>query len=198
MADEDWVTVAQEGEDDDPPPTAAPEDVHLVAKVAPKKAPAPNQVSFSLNGETVTIKNPDPERSLLDYLRYDVGLTGTKGSCRQGGCGACTVMMQGLAINACLRPVVACDGMTIVTTEGMGNLRDGYSNVQDAIAKGNGSQCGFCTPGMVMSAVDLVQHHDCSSEAAIREGLEGNLCRCTGYQNIVRAVQTGAQAMKGA
>ena len=183
-----------------------PYTVHAVdlGKVPiPKKAPAPNQVSFSLNGETVTIKNPDPERSLLDYLRYDVGLTGTKGSCRQGGCGACTVMMQGLAINACLRPVVACDGMTIVTTEGMGNLRDGYSNVQDAIAKGNGSQCGFCTPvrwryflcrasvsrltwkaslsqGMVMNMHSLLATKPGATPADVEKQFDGNICRCTG------------------
>ena len=173
--DDDWVTVAQEGEDD--------EDAQLI----PKKGAAPNQVSFSLNGETVTIKNPDPSRTLLDYLRYDVGLTGTKGSCRQGGCGACTVMMQGLAINACLRPVVACDGMTIVTTEGMGNVRDGYSNVQDAIAKGNGSQCGFCTPGMVMNMHSLLATKPGATPADVEKQFDGNICRCTGYRPILAA-----------
>ena len=108
--------------------------------------PAVGPVEFTLNGKRVAVDNADPRMSLLDYLRA-AGHTGTKSSCRQGGCGACTVMMDdGLAINACLRPLVACDGHTITTTEGTGNGREGYSKVHKAIAEGNGSQCGFCTP----------------------------------------------------
>jgi aerobic-type carbon monoxide dehydrogenase small subunit (CoxS/CutS family) len=143
MSDQDeWVEVEAHETAPLTPRDTVPEPVAAVS----------NTVSFKLNGRDVTVKQPDPTRSLLDYLRYDVGLTGTKGSCRQGGCGACTVMMNGLGVNACLRPLVACDGMTITTTEGVGNLRDGYSSVQDAIAKGNGSQCGFCTPVSLRTA----------------------------------------------
>eukprot|EP01043_Picozoa_sp_COSAG02_P009806 COSAG02_NODE_337_length_24268_cov_7.498738_8_plen_716_part_00 len=144
-------------------------------------------MSFTLNGDVVTVKRPDPTRSLLDYLRYDVGLTGTKGSCRQGGCGACTVMMNGLGINACLRPLVACDGMTITTTEGVGNVRDGYSPVQEAIAKGNGSQCGFCTPGMVMNMHSLLATKPGATPADVEAHFDGNICRCTGYRPILSA-----------
>ena len=145
------------------------------------------EVAFTLNGASVAVKRPDPSKSLLDYLRYDVGLTGTKGSCRQGGCGACTVMMNGLAINACLRPLVACDGMAITTTEGVGNVRDGYSPVQDAIAKGNGSQCGFCTPGMVMNMHSLLATKPDATPADVEAHFDGNICRCTGYRPILSA-----------
>ncbi len=152
----------------------------------PAKGAAPiSSCSFTLNGEALTVNNPDPRLTLLDYLRGVSGLTGTKGSCRQGGCGACTVMMEGLAINACLRPLVACDGHTITTTEGTGNARDGYSKVQAAIAEGNGSQCGFCTPGMVMNMHSLLATKKDLTPLELENHIDGNICRCTGYRPIL-------------
>jgi len=146
---------------------------------APTKGAAVTPCTFTLNGEEVTIENADPRLTLLDYLRGVSGLTGTKGSCRQGGCGACTVMMEGLAINACLRPLVACDGHTITTTEGTANVRDGYSKVQVAIAE------GFCTPGMVMSMHSLLATKKDLSPLDLENHIDGNICRCTGYRPIL-------------
>ena len=133
----------------------------------------------------MTVENPDPRLSLLDYLRGVAGHTGTKSSCRQGGCGACTVMMEGLSINSCLRPLVACDGHHITTTEGTGNVRDGYSKVQAAIAEGNGSQCGFCTPGMVMNMHSLLATKPGLTDVQLENHMDGNICRCTGYRPIL-------------
>lgn len=158
--------------------------MHAAPKMLVGAAPV-SACSFTLNGQPVTVENPDPRLTLLDYLRGDAGLTGTKGSCRQGGCGACTVMMEGLAINACLRPLVACDGHTITTTEGTGNARDGYSKVQAAIAEGNGSQCGFCTPGMVMNMHSLLATKKDLTPLELENHIDGNICRCTGYRPIL-------------
>jgi xanthine dehydrogenase/oxidase len=157
------------------------------APASPAPAAGDATATFSLNGRSVKVTNPDPSLTLLDYLRYTAGLTGTKGSCRQGGCGACTVMMDGLAINACLRPLAACDGKTLLTVEGFGNARDGYSKVQDAIAKGNGSQCGFCTPGMVMNMHSLLATKPEATVADVEAHFDGNICRCTGYRPILAA-----------
>lgn len=125
---------------------------NVAAPPATPVASPPTDLTFVLNGKTVHIDDPDPRMSLLDYLRGTAGLTGTKGSCRQGGCGACTVVMQTgstgpkLAINACLRPLCSLDGRQITTTEGLGNSRDGYHAVQECIASGNGSQCEHPPP----------------------------------------------------
>ena len=159
-------------------------------------------VQFTLNGKSVSVSQPDPRMSLLDYLRNVAGHTGTKSSCRQGGCGACTVVMQqpnsdpngpasrALAINACLRPLCACDGKIITTTEGIGNARDGYHTVQDKLASGNGSQCGFCSPGMVMSMYSLLSSTPHPTNAQIEENFDGNICRCTGYRPILESFKT--------
>jgi xanthine dehydrogenase/oxidase len=178
MADESWVTV------DHPDGTPTPSSSQMPATLPPAQ---PGDVQFLLNGQRVVVKNCDPKMTLLEYLRYNAGLTGTKGSCRQGGCGACTVMMGKLAINACLRPLAACDGAVIVTTEGQGNARDGYSAVQDAIAKGNGSQCGFCTPGMVMNMHSLLACKPNATAEDVERHFDGNICRCTGYRPILAA-----------
>lgn len=155
----------------------------------------PSSVEFVLNGKGVVVPNADPRMLLIDYLRDVAGLTGTKSSCRQGGCGACTVMMAdggagaapGVAINACLRPLCAVDGKVITTTEGIGNARDGYHPVQQALARGNGSQCGFCSPGMVMNMYSLLQRSPHPSAAEVETALDGNICRCTGYRPILEA-----------
>jgi len=154
-------------------------------------------IRLMVNGRAVS-KEVDGDRLLVQLLREDLALTGTHVGCDTAQCGACTVHLNGRAVKACNLLAVQADGAEVLTIEGLAAKDGALHPMQAAFKECHGLQCGFCTPGMVMSAVDLVQHHDCSSEAAIREGLEGNLCRCTGYQNIVRAVQAGAQAMKGA
>ena len=151
-------------------------------------------ITLKVNGKTVT-RAIAPDRLLVQFLREDLALTGTHVGCDTSQCGACTVHVNGRAVKACNVLAVQLDGAEITTIEGLaqgGQLHP----MQAAFKECHGLQCGFCTPGMVMSAVDLVQHHAHGSEAEIRAGLEGNFCRCTGYQNIVRAVQCGAAAMK--
>ena len=131
--------------------------------------------------------------TLLDVLRDDLGLTGSKECCGEGECGACTVLVDGEAINACLVLAVEMDGRAITTIEGLGS--DGQlSRLQDAFLTGGGVQCGFCIPGMVMSAEALLSRHAQVTAADIREGLSGNLCRCGGYNQICEAVAAAASA----
>jgi carbon-monoxide dehydrogenase small subunit len=156
-----------------------------------------HKIKLVVNGRAVS-KEVDADRLLVQFLREDLALTGTHVGCDTAQCGACTVHLNGQAVKACSLLAVQADGAAITTIEGLAATDGTLHPMQAAFKECHGLQCGFCTPGMVMSAIDLVQHHDCSSELAIREGLEGNICRCTGYQNIVRAVQSGAQAMKGA
>jgi carbon-monoxide dehydrogenase small subunit len=157
------------------------------------------QITLTVNGKTVT-REVAPQTSLVGFLREDLRLTGTHVGCDTAQCGACTVHLDGVAVKSCNMLAVQAAGKAVTTIEGLASsvgLADGALHpMQAAFRACHGLQCGYCTPGMVMSAVDLVQHHDSSSEAAIREGLEGNLCRCTGYQNIVRAVQQAAAEMK--
>jgi aerobic carbon-monoxide dehydrogenase small subunit len=152
-------------------------------------------LTLTVNGRAVT-KEVAPETSLAEFLREGLRLTGTHVGCDTAQCGACTVHLDGLAVKSCNLLAHQAAGRSVTTIEGLAPADGSLHPMQAAFRACHGLQCGFCTPGMVMSAVDLVQHHDCSSEAAIREGLEGNFCRCTGYQNIVRAVQQGAAAMK--
>ncbi len=155
-----------------------------------------HKIKLVVNGRAVS-KEVDADRLLVQFLREDLALTGTHVGCDTAQCGACTIHLDGHAVKACSMLAVQADGAAITTIEGLAATDGTLHPMQAAFKECHGLQCGFCTPGMVMSAIDLVQHHDCASETAIREGLEGNICRCTGYQNIVRAVQTGAQAMKG-
>ena len=154
------------------------------------------KIQLKVNGRAVS-KEVDADRLLVQLLREDLALTGTHVGCDTAQCGACTVHLNGRAIKSCNMLAVQADGAEITTIEGLAGADGALHPMQAAFKECHGLQCGFCTPGMVMSAVDLVQHHDCSSEAAIREGLEGNLCRCTGYQNIVKAVQQGQAAIAG-
>lgn len=157
------------------------------------------ELVFWLNGEKVVIENPDPTILLTDYL-HSVGLTGTKLGCWQGGCGACTVMIShrdpstGQAVhrpvNSCLRPLCAVDGMVVTTTEGIGNVHDGLDPAQYCIARENGSQCGFCTPGFVMNTHAYLQHNPEATQQQLESIFGGNLCRCTGYRPILSAVRT--------
>ncbi len=151
------------------------------------------QIAMTVNGKAVDA-NVDPRTLLVDFLRVNLGLTGTHVGCDTAQCGACTVHLNGRAIKACNVLAVQAQGAAILTIEGLSP--DGVLHPMQAAFKDcHGLQCGFCTPGMVMSALDLVDRHPGADEATIREQLEGNLCRCTGYQNIVKAVQQGAAAM---
>jgi carbon-monoxide dehydrogenase small subunit len=132
--------------------------------------------------------------TLLDFLRDDVGLTGTKECCAEGECGACTVLMDGHAVNSCLVLAVEANGHEVTTIEGLSD-GEGLSPVQDAFIATGGVQCGFCIPGMVMSAHYLLDQNAAPTSAEIREGLSGNLCRCGGYNQICGAVAAAARSM---
>jgi carbon-monoxide dehydrogenase small subunit len=151
-------------------------------------------LSLTVNGKPV-IAEIDPRTLLVDLLRNELGLTGTHVGCDTGQCGACTVHVDGSAIKACTILAAQAQGATVVTIEGLAAADGTMHPMQAAFKECHALQCGFCTPGMVMSAIDLVQRYPKASEQTIREELEGNLCRCTGYHNIVKAVQQGAAAM---
>jgi aerobic carbon-monoxide dehydrogenase small subunit len=155
------------------------------------------KIQLTVNGRAVS-RDVSPDKLLVQWLREDLALTGTHVGCDTSQCGACTIHLDGRAVKACSLLAVQADGAQITTIEGLAAADGSLHPMQAAFKECHGLQCGFCTPGMVMSAIDLVKHHPKASEGEIRELLEGNLCRCTGYQNIVRAVQTGAQGMKGA
>jgi len=136
-----------------------------------------------------------PRKLLVDFLREDLGLTGTHIGCEHGICGACTVLVDGEAARSCLMLAVQADGASITTVEGL--ARDGRLHpLQEAFREHHGLQCGFCTPGMLMTALDLLRLHPDPSEAEIREGLAAVLCRCTGYHGIIQAVRAAAPAVK--
>jgi carbon-monoxide dehydrogenase small subunit len=151
-------------------------------------------VSMTINGKAVTAEL-DPRTLLVQFLREHQRLTGTHVGCDTGQCGACTVHLDGRAIKACNILAAQANGAQIVTIEGIAS-NDTLHPMQAAFRDHHGLQCGFCTPGMVMNAIDLVQKHPNPSEETIRSGIDGNLCRCTGYHNIVKAVRAGAAAMK--
>ena len=152
--------------------------------------------SLTVNGKSVTTDLDDPRLLLVDFLRDHLGLTGTHVGCDTGQCGACTVHVNGKAVKACTMLTAQAANANVVTIEGLTGSEPGSMHpMQAAFKECHGVQCGFCTPGMVMSAIDLVQRHPGASEATIRAELEGNLCRCTGFHNIVMAVQHGAAAM---
>ena len=154
----------------------------------------PVTLSLVVNGKPVTA-DIDPRTLLVDLLRNELGLTGTHVGCDTGQCGACTVHVDGNAVKACTILAAQAQGATVVTIEGLAAADGTMHPMQAAFKECHGLQCGFCTPGMVMSAIDLVQRYPKASEQTIREELEGNLCRCTGYHNIVKAVRQGAAAM---
>ncbi len=154
----------------------------------------PVSLSLTVNGKLVTA-DLDPRTLLVELLRDKLGLTGTHVGCDTGQCGACTVHMNGMAVKACTVLASQARGASVVTIEGLAEPDGTMHPMQAAFKECHGLQCGFCTPGMVMSAIDLVNRHPGASEQTIREELDGNMCRCTGYQNIVLAVQQGAAAM---
>lgn len=152
------------------------------------------QVKFKVNGMPANVDVP-PNTLLVHALREQLRLTGTHVGCDTAQCGACTVIANGRAIKSCNTLAAQHEGSDITTIEGLAQADGTLHPMQAAFKECHGLQCGFCTPGMVMSAVDLCRHHPKAGEAEIRELLEGNLCRCTGYQNIVKAVQQGRAAM---
>ena len=136
----------------------------------------------------------DPRKTLADFLREDCALTGTHLGCEHGVCGACTVLFDGEAMRSCLLFAVQADGANITTVEGLGGPDGALSPVQDAFRQEHGLQCGFCTPGFVVSVTAFLRENPKPSADEIREALSGNLCRCTGYQGIIRAVERAASA----
>jgi carbon-monoxide dehydrogenase small subunit len=150
-------------------------------------------VSVTVNGQKLS-GEVEARTLLVHFLRDKLGLTGTHVGCDTSQCGACVVHLDGKAVKSCTTLAVQAQGATITTIEGL--AKDGKLHpMQEAFREHHGLQCGFCTPGMVMTAVDLVQNHPNPTEQQIREGLEGNISRCTGYHNIVKAVSAGAKAM---
>ena len=150
-------------------------------------------VNLTLNGKHVSADVPD-NTLLVSFIRETMGLTGTHVGCDTSQCGACVVHVNGESVKSCTMLAVAAEGAEVTTIEGIGSA-EALHPMQQAFHENHGLQCGFCTPGMVMSAIELVEKNPNPSEQDVREGLEGNICRCTGYHNIVKSVQAGAQKM---
>ncbi len=154
-----------------------------------------DQITISVNGKECELQ-VKPWATLLDVIREDLGLTGTKEGCGMGECGACTVIMDGQIVNACLILAVEANGKTITTIEGLSNGEDLHP-IQQAFVEIGGLQCGFCTPGMVLSTKALLDRNQDPTDDEIRKGLEGNFCRCTGYTKIIESVKDAARKLRG-
>ena len=152
-------------------------------------------VKFKVNGIDRHITT-DSGRRLLDLLRDDLGLTGTKEGCGIGECGACTVLMNGRKVNSCMVPAGQAEGTTVVTIEGLGGADEKLHPIQQAFIDAGAVQCGFCTPGMIMSAADLLEANPDPSEDDIKEAVAGNICRCGAYRQIIDAIVMAAERMK--
>jgi aerobic carbon-monoxide dehydrogenase small subunit len=150
-------------------------------------------VTMTVNGERHRAV-VEPRKTLADFLREDCVLTGTDLGCEHGVCGACTVLLDGQAVRSCLIFAVQADGAEVTTIEGMAAPDGSLSPIQEAFRAAHGLQCGFCTPGFVVSVTAFLAEHPSPTDAEIREGLSGNLCRCTGYQGIINAVRLAAGA----
>ena len=153
----------------------------------------PMQVSMTVNGE-VYDRAVEPRKTLADFLREDCALTGTHLGCEHGVCGACTVLLDGAAIRSCLMFAVQADGSELTTIEGLANGSE-LGVVQEAFRQEHGLQCGFCTPGFVVSVHAFLAEHPSPTRDEIRDAMSGNLCRCTGYQGIIRAVERAADEL---
>jgi carbon-monoxide dehydrogenase small subunit len=153
-------------------------------------------VTFRVNGDERTL-DVEPRLLLVQALREGLGLTGTHVGCDTSSCGACTVLLDGVSVKSCTMFAVQAEGRAVTTIEGIGTREDLHP-MQEAFWTQHGLQCGFCTPGMIMSAIDLIERNPDPSDAEIRAGIEGNICRCTGYENIVKAVTVAAAAVRGA
>ena len=144
-------------------------------------------ITVSVNGQSYT-QLVEPRMLLSDFLRHELGLTGTHVGCEHGVCGACTILIDGRSARSCLTLAVQTDGADIQTVEGLGTIEH-LGRVQQAFRDHHGLQCGFCTPGFVMTITDMLLHHSLDTDDEIREALSGNICRCTGYEHIVNAVR---------
>lgn len=153
------------------------------------------KISMTVNGATRE-NEVEPRTLLVQYIREQLGLTGTNIGCDTSSCGACTVHVNGESVKSCTMLAVQADGATVTTIEGLAK-GDQMHPMQEAFMQNHGLQCGYCTPGMVMAAISLLEENPNPTEEDVRIGLEGNLCRCTGYHNIVRAVQYAAAKMRG-
>jgi len=149
------------------------------------------RMTLVVNGRSRTLDAP-PLARLLDILRGPLGLTGTKEGCGEGECGSCTVLLDGVPVNACLVVAGQCDGRTVLTVEGLAS-KDALSDLQEAFVKEGGAQCGICTPGILMAAHALLAANPQPGEGEIRESIAGNICRCTGYQRIVESIRHAAK-----
>jgi carbon-monoxide dehydrogenase small subunit len=153
-------------------------------------------VTFRVNGDEHTL-DVEPRLLLVQALREGLGLTGTHIGCDTSSCGACTVLLDGVSVKSCTLFAVQAEGRAVTTIEGIGTREDLHP-MQEAFWTQHGLQCGFCTPGMIMSALDLIKRNPDPTDEEIRAGIEGNICRCTGYENIVKAVTVAAAAVRGA
>ena len=172
----------------------APRDRHVVARLAmttPQKS-----IRLTVNAQPVIVA-VEPRVQLAELLREQLMLTGTHLGCEHGVCGACTVYLDGAPARSCITYAVACEGADVRTIEGFDEDAT-MAELREAFSAEHALQCGYCTPGMVMSAVDLAQTHEHLDEKSVREGLEGNICRCTGYHNIIKAVLSAAEKYRTA
>jgi aerobic-type carbon monoxide dehydrogenase small subunit (CoxS/CutS family) len=154
-----------------------------------------HNVRLTINGKDFE-RRVEPRTLLSDFLRHEVGLTGTHVGCEHGVCGACTILYDGYPVRSCLMLAVQADGHNITTVEGLAEDMNELHPLQQAFWESHGLQCGFCTPGFLMTLVAFLESNPDPSEDQIRTAISGNLCRCTGYQNIVRAVQSAAEHMR--
>jgi carbon-monoxide dehydrogenase small subunit len=154
------------------------------------------KIAVTVNGSRYEVASVEPRLLLSDFLRDTLGLTGTHVGCEHGVCGACTVLMNGNSVRSCVALAVQANGAEITTVEGLGSPEQ-LNILQREFREHHGLQCGFCTPGMLMTGEDLLQKYPLASDEEIREGLSGNLCRCTGYQNIVAAIRAAAALRQG-
>jgi carbon-monoxide dehydrogenase small subunit len=152
-------------------------------------------IALTVNGRPYEAR-VEPRLLLSDFLRDTLGLTGTHVGCEHGVCGACTILVNGDSVRSCLTLAVRADGADIVTVEGLGSP-DQLNALQSEFREKHGLQCGFCTPGMLITGTDLLKKYPLANDEEIREGLSGNLCRCTGYQNIVAAIRAAARLRNG-
>ncbi len=158
-----------------------------------KRRGSRHAIRLTVNGMVYHV-DVEPRKLLVDVLRYDLGLTGTHVGCEQGVCGGCTVLLNGQAINSCLMFAVQADGSEIRTVEGLAPGNELHA-LQKAFKRHHALQCGFCSPGVLMNALDLLQYNPKPDEEEIKKGISGNMCRCGGYDNIVKAIQTASMEM---
>jgi carbon-monoxide dehydrogenase small subunit len=155
------------------------------------------EIRFTLNGSPVSVR-VSPARAVAELLREDLGLTGTKPGCGEGECGACTILLDGAAVNSCLLPSALLEGRDVVTIEGLERADVTLHPVQRAFVEAGAVQCGFCTPGMIMRTVAFLNEHPRPTDEQIARSVEGNLCRCTGYVKIRQAIRSAAEALAAA